>query len=62
MNKNEDDRFIMIGTPDGDIEAYVYESYVGLQGQKRNGLVDRTGRVHHYDLDQLIYKGPVAKG
>lgn len=36
-------------TPAGVIEARVYEVYTGLRGQQRIGLVDRQGRVWHYD-------------
>lgn len=36
-------------TPDGPLEAAEYERYIGLRGQVRVGLVDRMGRVFHYD-------------
>ena len=33
--------------------ATCYERYLGLRGQERVGLVDRNGRVHHYDADEV---------
>jgi hypothetical protein len=41
-------------TPHGPICARIYESYIGLRGQPRYGLVDRQGRVHHYDRADLF--------
>lgn len=32
----------------------IYESYIGLRGQQRVGLVDSVGRVHHYDLEEYM--------
>jgi hypothetical protein len=36
-------------TPDGVLVAYVGARYTGLRDQPRICLVDRLGRVHHYD-------------
>lgn len=44
-------------TPDGDLDARIYEIYVGLRGQWRLGLVDAEGRVHHYDADEVVIWG-----
>jgi hypothetical protein len=43
-------------TPDGDITAKVYDRYDGLRGQRRIALVDRMGRVYHYDENQVKQK------
>lgn len=31
----------------------IHEQYKGLEGQDRIALVDRTGRIYHYDLEEL---------
>lgn len=46
-------------TPDGEIEAEIYERYIGLRGQQRVGLVDKHGRVFHYDLAEIMRCGTV---
>lgn len=40
-------------TPDGTIVARIYESYIGVNGQERVGLVERSGRVHHFDRSEV---------
>jgi hypothetical protein len=32
----------------------LHEIYTGINGQERICLVDNAGRVHHYDIDDLI--------
>jgi hypothetical protein len=38
-------------TPDGPFLGWPRELYLGLRGQLRICLVDRVGRVSHYDTD-----------
>jgi hypothetical protein len=40
--------------PDGTtLVARIYESYLGLRGQARVGLVDSMGRVYHFNLSDI---------
>lgn len=32
----------------------MHEIYIGLNGQERIVLVDKQGRVHHHDIDDLV--------
>jgi hypothetical protein len=48
-------------TPHGTVDATVYEAYIGLRGQQRVGLVDRQGRVWHYDASELT-PNPFIRG
>jgi hypothetical protein len=40
-------------TPDGELFAVEQGRYLGILGQQRIVLVDRVGRVHHYDVGEL---------
>lgn len=40
-------------TPHGELWARVKERYYGLHSQVRLGLVDKLGRVHHYDVTEI---------
>jgi len=40
-------------TPKGQLVASIYEDYIGISGQRRLGLVDRLGRVWHYDASEI---------
>lgn len=44
-------------TPHGEIVGRVVDLYTGLRGQMRVCLVDRVGRVFHYDTDELTPVG-----
>jgi hypothetical protein len=40
-------------TPGGKLLAVEHNRYLGLAGQERIVLVDRTGRVFHYDVSEV---------
>lgn len=44
----------LYSVPDGLIKGRIGERYEGLRGQVRLALVDAAGRVHHYDVDEVI--------
>lgn len=41
-------------TPHGEIVGRVHEQYTGLADQPRIALVDRHGRVHHFDARDVV--------
>jgi hypothetical protein len=47
----------VFGTPQGEIHARVREVYKGMHGQLRICLVDKHGRVSHYNTDEIHPKG-----
>jgi hypothetical protein len=46
--------FLTWTAPDGPLVARVREYYRGLRGQMRICLVDKVGRVHHFDVDEVV--------